>query len=130
MAITVTVSSGEELARLRSRAGDFATIGSIVARTMESVSQRAFRDQALGDIKWPERYPNQDDPFVNVAALVNWTNEGGSILSRFFDRRPAIVGTGDLRNSMSATVSGSTVEHGSKLPYAGIHQYGERRRSP
>lgn len=130
MAITVTVSSGDELREIRARATDTKIIGRIVGRTLESVSQRAFRDQRLGEIQWPERYPNQEDPFVNIAALVNWTNEGGSISTRFFDRRPALVGTGDLRQSISSEVSGGSVAVGSALPYAGLHQSGGLSSQP
>lgn len=128
--LTVTARSGDDLKAIRSRSADFETMGAIVARTLESVSQRAFRDQKLGGFSWPERYPGQEDPFVNKAALVNWANEGGSVLSRFFDRRPALMGTGDLAQSISGRSSGNTVTLGSALPYAGIHQWGGTSTMP
>ena len=130
MAITVTARSGEDLRAIKARATDKRTMGNIVARLLESESQKAFRDQKLGDFAWPERYPSQEDPFVNIAALVNFTNEGGSIVSRFFDRRPALVGTGDLRNSISSKVEGSLVTVGSAFDYAGIHQWGGTSSQP
>ena len=124
MPITVVARSGQDLKEIRSRASDGTAIGNIVARTLEAVSQKAFQDQKLGDDAWPERYPSMEDPFVNVAALVNWANEGGSITSRFFDRRPALVGTGDLKQSISGRVSKGLVEVGSALGYASVHQFG------
>ena len=130
MPTTVTVRSGEELARLRARAGDRKTLGTIVARILESHAQRAFVEQRLGDFAWPERYPTMEDPFVNVAALVNWLNHGGSVISRFFDRRPALMGTGTLSRSISGRVKSDLVEVGSSLPYAGIHQWGGTSRQP
>ena len=92
MAINVTISSLGEWDGFRKRLADTAVIGAIIARTLEAQAQRAFLDQKLGDIAWPERYPGMDDPFVNLAALVNWTSSGGTVLSRFFDRRPALMG--------------------------------------
>jgi len=128
--ITVTARSGEDLKEIRARAGNFAILGRIVARLLESAAQKAFLDQRLGDFMWPERYPSQEDPFVNIAALVNWTSNGGTILNRFFDRRPALMGTGDLMQSISGEVTGHEVSIGSKLPYAGIHQWGGRSTQP
>ena len=130
MPTTVTVRSGEELAELRVRAADTATIGKIIARTLEAQSHRTFEDQALGDFAWPERYPNQDDPMVNIAALVNWCNEGNKITSRLFDRRPALKASGNLKQTMYARVKGDLVEVGSALPYAAVHQWGGTSTQP
>jgi len=130
MAITVTISSAGDFDELKKRAGDFGSIGKIIARTLEAQAQRTFLDQAIGDIAWPERYPNQDDPMVNIAALVNWTSGGGKINSRFFDRRPALYGRGDLKKSISARVKGDLVEVGSALPYAAVHQWGGTSTQP
>ena len=46
MATTVTVRSGEELRQLKVRATDADTIGQIVARVLESQSQRSFLEQS------------------------------------------------------------------------------------
>jgi phage gpG-like protein len=133
MVTTITVTSGEDLRELRSRAADSQVIGRIVARVLESLSQRSFLEQALGEEKWPERYPNMEDPFVNIAALVNWTNSGGTILPRFFDRRPALVGKGGgggLMGSISADEKDGLVRVGSTLPYASMHQWGGTSSQP
>ena len=130
MAINVTISSLGEWDGFRKRLADTAVIGAIIARTLEAQAQRAFLDQKLGDIAWPERYPGMDDPFVNLAALVNWTSSGGTVLSRFFDRRPALMGQGTLMQSMSSRVQNDLVEVGSALPYAAIHQWGGTSTQP
>lgn len=130
MAKTVTIRSGDDWENLRARVKDTATLGRIIGRILESQSQRAFLEQRLGDLQWPERYPSQDDPFVNVAALVNWTNSGGTVLPRFFDRRPALMGEGTLSKSIAARTSGKVVEVGSALSYAGLHQWGGSSSQP
>ena len=132
MPTTVTVRSGEELTQLKARLGDLETIGNIIARVLESQSQKTFLEQKLGEFAWPERYPNQDDPFVNVAALVNWTSTGGTIRSRFFDRRPALMGVSNpgLMSSIQSRVKKGLVEVGSNLPYAPLHQWGGTSSQP
>lgn len=130
MVITVIAHSGDEFHEFFSRATDPKAIGKIVGLTLESQSQRAFLEQRLGEWVWPERYPNMDDPFVNLAALVNWTNDGGQIQRRFFDRRPALMGSGDLTRSISSRISSGVVEVGSALPYAGLHQWGGPSSQP
>lgn len=124
MAITITVQSGEDLREVRARAADRKTIGTIIARILESQSQRAFLEQKLGDEVWPGRYPNMEDPFVNLAAVVNWTNAGGKLVQRFFDRRPALKGEGHLMQSIYARSQGDLVLVGAGRPYAGFHQWG------
>jgi len=124
MVRTVLASGADQFRKIKDRAVNSDAIGRIIARIVESQSQRAFIDQKLGEYSWPERYPNQDEPMVNLAALVNHTNDGGQILSRFFDRRPALMGTGALVNSLSATTGSGFLEVGSVLPYAATHQWG------
>ena len=130
MPTEITVTSGEDMRDLRSRAGNSKVIGEIVARVLESQSQRSFLEQKLGDFAWPERYPNMEDPFVNIAALVNWCNTGGTIVPRLFDRRPALMGAGNaggLAGSISADTKDDLVTlgvSGAPREYAGMHQWG------
>jgi len=124
MVTTVTARSGRDLQQIRARALNVEAIAKVVGRILESQSQRTFLEQRLGEHEWPERYPNQEDPFVNIAALVNWTNEGNQIQSRFFDRRPALMGTNALSGSISARYEANFVEVGSALGYASNHQWG------
>jgi phage gpG-like protein len=115
---------------IQARARDTEPIGRIIIRILEAAAQRAFVEQRLGEHAWPQRYPSQPDPFVNVAALVNWTSSGGNVLERFFDRRPALMATGSLAGSISGRLRGGVVEVGSALEYAGLHQTGGTSSQP
>ncbi len=91
-------------------------------------SQRAFEDQKFGDIEWDERYPNQDEPKLNLAGALSDLNRGGGIKARRFEARPAGVDQGTLRRSVAARVNESRdeVEVGSTVEYAGkFHGGGE-----
>lgn len=98
-----------------------------IGAVMESVSQKAFLDQRLGSIAWEPRYPNQGDPFVNLAgALADFSSGRRMPKSRRFDRRPALFDTGALAGSIHSRIVGEdTVETGSTLDYASAHQFGE-----
>jgi phage gpG-like protein len=100
----------------------------VIGEFLKSESQLAFRSQALGPIKWPQRYPNQPEPFVNFAGAVQWLNRGtkaATLPNRVFERRPALMSTGELMRSVSWRVtSNDSVEVGSPLPYAPLHQWG------
>ena len=104
-------------------------IGAIIAEHC----RRAFKLQQLGDIKWPERYPGMESPFINIAgALEDW-NAGRAKpqLNRFQDR-PALIGPGgghlgrSLTYKMGAVVPGETAEVfvGTSMQYAALHQEG------
>lgn len=103
----------------------FPRLLEIVGHTMVSYSMDAFRQQRLGDFAWPERYPNQDEPKVNVAGVLADLNEGRGISSRRFDSRPAGIDTGQLRASIEHRIVGDrAVEVGSNLDYADRVQVG------
>lgn len=81
-------------------------------------AQRAFREQGRGE-RWQERR------VPNVFGIVSDLARGKTPPKRRFDRRPALVDTGQLRNSIDARVSGrDTVEVGTVVPYASLHQFG------
>lgn len=90
-------------------------------------AQQAFRNQRLGSIIWPERYPGQSGPFINKAGAVADLSSGGRIKDRRFERRPAGIDTGELSRSMTYKVTGDdTVDIGSPLEYADrFHDGGE-----
>lgn len=91
----------------------------------ESVSQDAFQKQRLGSIEWKVRYPNQSEPFVNIAGVIADLSEGGQIKTRRFERRPALIDRGLMRGSIKSRAIGKrSVETGSALPYASKHQHG------
>lgn len=125
---TIILRSGDDLKRLRRRLKDPRPLLKAIGALMESQAQAAFRNQKLGTFRWPERYPNQEDPFVNVAGVVQDFTAAPSRqqpLSRRFQRRPALMDTGALAGSISSRIrTGNVVETGSTLPYAADHQWG------
>lgn len=91
-----------------------------------AVSQKAFRLQALGDIKWEPRYPNQRKPKFNIAgALMDWKSGRANPKPNRFQDRPALIDTGSMKNKLSYSVTGPLgVKWGSPQEYASLHQEG------
>ena len=92
-------------------------------------SQKAFREQALGDIKWEPRYPGQDPPKFNIAgALMDWKAGRKSPKPDRFQDRPALIDEGmrgGMQGSLTFEVTGPlSVSWGSGKPYAEKHQKG------
>ena len=94
-----------------------------------AASGKAFVDQKFGEDAWPERYPGQADPKLNVAGALSDFNAGRAKPkpNRFQDR-PALVDEGfrgGLWGSISyQTTSSDTVEWGTVKPYGTTMQYG------
>lgn len=87
---------------------------------MTAESQRAFKEQKLGDKAWEPRAP------VNVfGILADFAAGKKEPPARRFEQRPALRDTGRLAASISYKLQGTNiVEVGSNLPYAGVHQHG------
>lgn len=105
------------------------SVGSIFTKQ----AQRAFIDQELGTDRWKPRYPNQAEPFINIAgALSDFSVGRTKPLPRRFDRVPAAVDTGILRRSISNDSSISIKGHhvlevgvtGVAQEYASYQQFG------
>lgn len=127
MSDTVTVRIGGPDAALRlSRAladprGALVSIGAAVA----AQGRKAFEDQRLGPAIWPERYPKQREPFINIVPVVRKAGEGRRPTPDDFRRRPALGGVdSELAQSIAFSVAGRTVEIGSTHPDAGRAQFG------
>jgi len=107
-----------------------------VGAALQANAQRAFRDQRLGNDAWPEQYPGQDDPFVHTAGLVADLAGGSKISSRRLERSPrALFDTGELFRSLDDqgqidTPDQFTVEVGTNVTYASVHQYGGTSTQP
>lgn len=86
-------------------------------------SQKAFREQALGDIKWDPRYPGQEEPKFNIAgALMDWKSGRKNPKPNRFQDRPALIDEGmrgGIQGSLTFQVTGPlSVSWGSGKPYA------------
>lgn len=91
-----------------------------------AASQKAFRLQALDEIKWEPRYPNQKTPKFNIAgALMDWKSGRPNPKPNRFQDRPALFDTGSLKGKLTYMVSGAlAVKWGSPQQYASLHQEG------
>lgn len=90
-------------------------------------SQKHFRDQEFDGIPWPERYPNQEGPKLNIAGALTDAAAGRSNpLARRFRDRPAGIDTGNLRRSVTYRIEGTDVIAGSTAANAQITQEGGR----
>lgn len=117
------------IVRLRKRIEDPSRLMKRLGMLVVGESQKAFNDQALGEIKWEHRYPNQADPVMNIAGALMDLKRGPSIKSRRFDRRPALADTGMLRrsisNSSALTMRGNNqIQVGTTREGAFVHQWG------
>lgn len=116
------------VARLRRLVGNPVRLLKGIGAILVASSQKAFEDQKFGDIEWDERYPNQDEPKLNLAGALSDLNKGSGIKARRFVARPAGVDQGILRRSVAFRVSETRdeVEAGSTVEYAGkFHGGGE-----
>ncbi len=94
------------------------SIGALLLETTET----AFEEERFGDIRWPERYAGQADPFINIAGALADLSTGPRIKARRFDRRPALQDTGRLRGSFRFEVTADdTVTAGTTVDYAPTH---------
>lgn len=82
-------------------------------------SRMAFSEQRRGASRWPGRN------VPNIAGIIADLTQGKSPPMRRLDPRPALVDRGTLRDSIAYRITArDTVEVGTRLPYAGVHQFG------
>lgn len=129
--VTIRPDDTDALVALKGRIRDPSGILKKIGAIVESASLASFREQRLGTIEWPERYPNQGEPFVNIAGLLSDLNEGGNVKSRRLgesNRRPALIDKGDLKQSPKSRIVGDkmveTGVSGRAAEYAATHQHG------
>lgn len=135
----VRVRSPEEWAVFKARLERPEAAAKQVAALQVAVSQRAFREQRLGDVPWPARSMFVTDSrgrrwLVNVAGIVADMNRGASPPARRFEERPALVDTNALRRSVASQVTAepgrTTIATGSTLAHASVHQSGGPTSTP
>ncbi len=118
--------TAEDLPGVKGRIDDLRPALKQMGAIMLATSQKSFADQAYGPERWPERYEGQPDPFINVAGALSDLIRDRKIRDRRFDRRPALVDTGMLRNSLTFGVKGRrSVSVGTTDPKAPKHLFGE-----
>jgi phage gpG-like protein len=101
-----------------------------IGATMLSASQMAFQEQKYGGENWPARYESNWRG-INVAGALSDLLRDRPIKARRFDQRPALVDTGNLRNSLTFAIKSDTaVEVGTVVKYAATHQFGMESVQP
>src|SRR5262245_964991 len=130
MDVTLRLTPRRLDAMLASRGVLLKLLGALIV----SQAQKAFQDQRLGDVIWPERYPAMREPFINLAPVIQKAGEGKQPSGDDFNRRPALGGAGsELARSILFRVDGDTaVEIGSNRPdlKPGLFQFGGIGRIP
>lgn len=105
--------------------GDMTPILKAVGEAAVSHSQAAFEEQEFDGKEWPERYPNQMDPKINVAGSLLDLNKGGEINARRFNDRPAGVDSGEGWQSIAWQQTGfDSLEVGSPFDYMSRLNFG------
>jgi hypothetical protein len=119
----------DRLDRLREALRDPSDLTKQIGALGVGSAQRAFKDQALGNLKWPARYEGMAPPFINIAGALQDFNAGRKKPkpNRFVDR-PALIDEG-MRGGMLGTLTFQSrnpfvAEWGSDKPYALGHQLG------
>lgn len=93
----------------------------------------SFKKQALGEFKWPERYPGQAAPKLNIAgAIADFQNGRFSPKPIRFVDRPALIDEGfrgGLAGSMTyKALDETSFQVGTNKPYAAKQFYGNVSR--
>lgn len=120
--LTITA---KDVPGLRERLEDPRPVLISLGALMLAKSQASFEDQSYGGQRWPERYEGSPEPFVNVAGALSDLNRNRQIKSRRFDRRPAGIDVGTMRNALSFELKGKrAVTVGSTAPHAAQQVFG------
>lgn len=134
--IVIRSNDGERVTRrIRELLEDPEDMLKKIGVVLTSESQRAFDEQEFDGEPWEGRYPNQEDPVVNVAGVARDLVTADVPKARRFDRRPAGIDTRNLWNSLVPDRSISTpstfvVEVGSDVEYASTVHYGGTTEIP
>lgn len=109
-------------APVRSKEGLLKQWGAILKET----SQRAFVDQSFDGAPWEPLYGGkQEPPFINIAgALADFEGGRSAPKPNRFKDRPALRDSQTLMNSMTYEVKDKTLEYGTVVEHARIHQEG------
>ncbi len=133
--VSLHVSRDRVLVNLRKRLENPKKVMKQIGVLIQNQAEITFEEQRLGRIRWKRRYPNQGEPFINIAAALRRFNQDRNPLSRHFERRPALIGERHLSRSVrtrsNITLMGThEVQAGTTVPYADDHQKGATTRQP
>lgn len=117
---------GARLRRLSVALEDPRWILTGIGALLESASQRAFREERMGAIKWKTRDETGMVPNW-PAILAHFAAKSTAPPNRNFHAKNTLIGTGRLAGSIKSRVVGEdTVEVGTNVPYGkALHEGGE-----
>lgn len=120
MAGRVQFRPGAKVERIQKRLDEPTRALKQVGALMVAESQGSFRQQKFGKVGWKPRAP------INVYGLIaDFAGGANRPEKRRFERRPALRDTGRLASSISFRLVGTnTVEVGTTVKYAAVHQAG------
>lgn len=125
MAGRAVFDEGDKMRRFRKNLQNPRKALKQIGVLMVSESHNAFKQQKLGRETWEPRAP------VNVYGIISDFHEGKKEPpARRFERRPALIDTARMRNTIDSDVKGKKmVEVGSNLPYAPVLHHGGKIES-
>lgn len=123
--VRATFKRGAKVARWERKLDNPTAALKQIGALMLAESQGAFKRQRFGKVAWkPRGVPNV---FGIIADLHKGSKEPPK---RRFEPRPALRDTGRLSGSISFKLKGkNSIEVGSNLPYASVHQKGGKVES-
>ena len=124
--VVINANDLDPFVKMREALDETTDVMERIGNILEAESMAAFDDQKFGEHIWPRQYPNQADPFANIAGLIRDFSEGATApKARRLTRKPALIDTGALSTSIkSRVINNRLVEIGSMHPAAANHQWG------
>lgn len=123
--VTKVFNPGDKLQRIAKRSAKPVAALKIAGTYVASENRRSFDRQKFGRKQWDKRAtPNV------FGLLADFAKGRNAPPARRFSNSPALVDTGRLRGSIAWRIAGPrTVEIGSNLDYAALHNFGGETES-
>lgn len=129
----IHVRGPEAMVRFRAALANTSDLMTQIGALFVAQAKEAFREQRLGPVIWPERYPHQSGAFINIWPVVFHAGQGRPPAPSDFQKRPALQDRFgiSIAEGVATENSGNTmVTVGHKEPWAGVYQYGAITRLP
>lgn len=123
----VTIHGPDALLVFRERVKDTRSVMLGIGALFIAQAKTAFREQRLGSVLWPERYPAQTGAFINIWPVVMQAGQGRTPVAIDFQKKPALrdrFGISIAEGVAVETSGNDTITVGHKEPWAGVYQYG------